>query len=337
MKNEPGLSFFWNRFSHGSLVIEAKKLKEVHMLQEHQAVPQAAGVSAPATDISFSKIMVATDFSPASDRALEFAASIARRFNSKIYLTHVVSVDGYPMVAPEIAIGSIEKLRSEAEAKLARIVESGRLYGIARETLIAEGTLWAAIEVLVENHNIDLLVLGTQGAGGVKKLIVGSGAEQVFRQSRIPVLTVGPHVIDEPLYEAEFKNILFATDFGPGVDREAAYAFALAEENRARITLLNVVRYVDEYSEEAVTSKRSWVTRQLQELVPVKANLTCKPDFLMVIGEPVEEILRWAEKTKADLIVMGAKPRKGLAGHTPHTKAFRVVSGAKCPVLTIKS
>jgi nucleotide-binding universal stress UspA family protein len=306
------------------------------MLQEH-AVPHAARVSTPAADISFSRIMVATDFSPASDRALEFAASIARRFNSKIYLTHVVAVDGYPMVAPEIAVGSLEKLRTDAEAKLGGIVESGRLYGIAREIIIAEGTLSSAIQVLVENHKIDLLVLGTHGASGFKKLVIGSGAEQVFRQARIPVLTVGPHVIGEPLYEAEFKNILFATDFGPGVDREAAYAFALAEEHRARITLLNVVRYVEEFSEEAVTRKRDWVTRQLQELVPAKANLTCKPEYLMVIGEPVDEILRWADATKADLIVMGAKPRKGLAGHTPHTKAYRVVSGAKCPVLTIKS
>jgi nucleotide-binding universal stress UspA family protein len=306
------------------------------MLQQHVATP-AAGVNTPATDTSFSRIMVATDFSPASDRALEFAVSIARRFNSKIYLTHVVAVDGYPMVAPEIAVASIEKLRSEAEAGIAKILESGSLYGITRETIIAEGTLWASLEGLVESNKIDLLVLGTHGVGGIKKLLIGSGAEQVFRHARIPVLTVGPRVTGEPLYEAEFKHILFATEFGPGVDRESAYAFALAEEHRARITLLNVVPYVEDYSEEAVTQKRDWVTRQLEELVPVKAHLTCKPELLMVMGEPVDEILRWAAKTKADLIVMGAKPHKGLVGHAINTKAYRVVTNAKCPVLTIRS
>jgi nucleotide-binding universal stress UspA family protein len=306
------------------------------MLQE-QAVKPVTGVGIPATEVSFSKIMVATDFSPVSDRALEFAASIARRFNSKIYLTHIVTIHGYPMVAPEIAAASFEKLRGEAEAKISEIVDSGRLYGIARETIVADGTLWATLESLVERHNIDLLVLGTHGASGVKKLVIGSGAEQVFRQARVPVLTVGPHVTGEPLYEAEFRHILFATDFGPGVDREAAYAFALAQEHRARITLLNVVPYVEDHSEGAVPRKRDWVTKQLQELVPIKANLTCKPEFHMVIGEPAEEILRWAAKMNADLIVMGAKPRKRLAGHVPHTKVFRVVSGAKCPVLTIKS
>ncbi|MGA8142481.1 MAG: universal stress protein [Candidatus Acidiferrales bacterium] len=304
------------------------------MLQEHVVKPHA-GVSTPAIAISFSKIMVATDFSPASDRALEYAISIARRFNSKIYLTHIVTVDGFPMVAPEIAADSFEKLRREAEDKIAKLIESGRLYGIARESIIGGGTLWPTLELLVESNKIDLLVLGTQGVSGVKKLVIGSGAEQVFRQARIPVLTVGQRVTGEAPYEAEFKNILFATDFGPGVDREATYAFALAQEHRARITLLNVVPYVEEYSEKAVTQKRDWVTKQLQELVPRTAELTCKPEFLMVIGEPVEEILRWGEK--ADLIVMGAKTRKGLAGHVPHTKAYRVVCGAKCPVLTIKS
>lgn len=316
--------------------METQAVKEVQMLQQ-QAVTPATGVSVPATGVSFSKIMVATDFSPASDRALEFAVSIVRRFNSKIYLTHIVTMHGYPMVAPEIAAASFEKLRGEAEAKLSEIVDSGRLYGLARETVITDGTLWAAIESLVERHKIDLLVLGTHGVSGFKKLVIGSGAEQIFRQARVPVLTVGPHVTGEPLYEAEFKNILFATDFGRAVDREAAYAFALAQEHRARITLLNVVGYAEDYTEEAVARKRDWVTRQLQELVPAKADLTCKPEFQMVIGEPVEEILRSAAKMSADLIVMGAKSRKGLAGHVPHTKAFRVVCGAMCPVLTIKS
>jgi nucleotide-binding universal stress UspA family protein len=171
----------------------------------------------------------------------------------------------------------------------------------------------------------------------VKKIVLGSGAEEAFRKARVPVLTVGPHAKNESLGKTEFKKILFATDFGPGANREAAYAFALAQEHHAQITLLNVVPYeeVETFSEEAVTKQRDSVVRQLKELVPAKANLDYKPEFLMMTGDPVEEILRWAHE--ADLIVMGAKPRKGLAGHVPHTKAYRVISAAKCPVLTVKS
>lgn len=305
------------------------------MLQEHAVATAVAKVTAPATEISFSKILVATDFSPASERALEYAISIARRFGSKIYLSHVITLDGYPMIAPELAAKAIDTSRGEAEENFAKIVESGGLHGIEYHTSIVEGAFWPTIDSLIKECKIDLLVLGTRGLGDVKKLVLGSGAEEAFRQAYVPVLTAGPHAKDESLGKTEFKKILFATDFGPGVDREAAYAFALAQEHKAQVTLLNVVPYVEEFSEEAVRNRRDWVVRQLKELVPAKANLEHKPEFFMIIGDPVEEILRFAEK--ADLIVMGAKPRKGLAGHVPHTKAYRVISAAKCPVLTIKS
>lgn len=291
----------------------------------------------PATEAFFSSILVATDFSSASDRALEYAVSLARRFSSKVYLVHVITLDGYPMVAPEIAAATFGKLRKEAEEKLAKIEESGQLYGVARETVLEEGTLRAAIDAHIKQDKIDLVVVGTRGGHGIQKVVLGSGAEEIFRHAGVPVLTVGPHVTSEPFYEAEFKNILFATDFGPGVDREAAYAFALAAENRARITLLHVLPTAKEYSEQGVARERELITRQLKELVPVQTEPTWKAEFLMVIGEPVEEILSYAEKTKANLIVMGAKKRHGLVGNLPNTKAYRVVCNAKCPVLTIRS
>jgi nucleotide-binding universal stress UspA family protein len=307
------------------------------MIRENLARQQAQGVVSPAPETFFERILVATDFSPACERALDYAVSIARRFSSKIYLTHVITLDGYPMIAPEVAETSFAKLRKEAEEKLAKIEESGQMYGVAHEAVLEEGTLWAALEARIKQDRIDLVVVGTHGAGGIQKMVIGSGAEQVFRQSTIPVLTVGPHTANEPLYEAEFKNILFATDFGPGVDREAAYAFALAKEHRARITLLHVLPMAEEYSAEAVTRERKMITRQLRELAPVTPNPAWKAEFVMVIGDSVEEILSYAEKTKADLIVMGAKKHKGLVGHLPRTKAYRVATSAKCPVLTVRS
>ncbi|HYA89799.1 MAG TPA: universal stress protein [archaeon] len=287
--------------------------------------------------VSFAKILVATDFSPVSNTAVDYALAIARRYDSHVFLTHVVNVDAYPMVAPELAISSIQKLRNKAELEFGYLLESGKLRGIAHEVIVEEGTLWPTIEKLIEKNNIDLVVVGTHGAGGIRKLVLGSGAEEIFRHARLPVLTVGPSAKSEVPKEEEFKNILFATDFGPGAEREAAYAFSLAQENGARLTLFNVVPHVEEYSTEAVARKREQVVRQLKELLPLEADLWCKPEFLMAIGEPVEEILKLAKKIDADLIVMGAKPRKNLAGNIPHTKASRIVAGAASPVLTIKS
>jgi nucleotide-binding universal stress UspA family protein len=287
--------------------------------------------------VALAKILVATDFSLVSDRALDFAASIARAFDSRIYLTHIIIPDPYRTVAAEVATTAETKVDMRTRVEFGRIAKTGRLNGIPYEAVIEEGTLWAAIENLVEKFGIDLVVLGTHGASGLKKVLLGSGAEEVFRHCHVPVLTVGPAVKELSPAGAEFKNILFATEFGPAVDREAAFAVSLAQEHQSKLTLLHVIPYLEEYSESAVHAKRAEVVAQLRELVPAESETWCKPEFLMVIGDPVEEILKYAAESEADLIVMGAKKREKLAGYLPHTKAFRVVTAAKCPVLTVRS
>lgn len=55
----------------------------------------------PEKKILLDKILLATDFSPASDRALEYALSLARHYGSHLYVTHIITLDGYPMIAPD--------------------------------------------------------------------------------------------------------------------------------------------------------------------------------------------------------------------------------------------
>jgi nucleotide-binding universal stress UspA family protein len=315
-------------------ILSKQVTKEVEMI--HATESTEKGVLANHM-VSFANILVATDFSPVSDHALEYALSLARRYEGRIFLTHVIPPGADLTHAPEFAGTTSEKERRTAEQEMVGILESGRLRGVPHEVLIEEGTLWPAIEGLVKKHEIDLIVVGTHGVGAFKKMLLGSGAEQIFRQARIPVLTVGPKVKGETPREVEFKNILFATDFGAGAEREAAYAFSLAQEHGAKLTLLNVVPYMEDYSKGAVDAKRESVTRQLKELAPAGSDAWCKTEYLMTLGEPVEQILEVASHTKADLIVMGAKTRKSLAGHVPNTKDSGVICAAPCPVLTVKS
>jgi len=296
------------------------------MIQEHQINQHTEPWPSLYSAVSLARILVATDFSKTSDRALEHALALARTYNSRIFLTHVIPVD--LMMAPELAEASRGQMRQAAREGMERTLTSGRFFGVPHEEIVEEGALWPCIEALITKHDIDLVVVGTHGMGVVEKLLIGSSAEQIFRQARIPVLTVGPDVQREPLYGIELKNILFATAFGPGAERQAAYAFSLAQEHRSRITLLHVEQHSDQ--EQAIVD-------QLQGLVPSSTDLHCLPLFRVEQGDPVREILRVAEQIHADLIVLGAKTRKGLAGHVPHTKAYQVICGASCPVLTIKS
>jgi nucleotide-binding universal stress UspA family protein len=287
--------------------------------------------------VSLARIMVATDFSVYSDQALDCALLLARRFNSKIYLTHVITLAGHGVMEAEVGALSREQLWNLAKQSTGKIEASGRLSGIPYEVVIEEGALWPALENLIKKHDIDLLVLGTHGMTGVVKVVAGSSAEQIFRQARIPVFTVGPAISGPPSIAAGFKNILCATNFGPAAQEEVAFAFALAQEQQAKLVLLHVTPKAAKVSGREADREREAITRKLTELVPTGVDITVKPDYRLVPGEPVEEILRIAGDTKADLIVIGAKKRESLAGHIPHTKAYRVVCGARCPVLTIKS
>jgi nucleotide-binding universal stress UspA family protein len=288
--------------------------------------------------VQLTNILVGTDFSAASERALDYALALARRYEARIFLAHVITSEADVMLGPELMSLRQEKEVRGAQEEMGEILISGRLRGVAHETVIEHGSLWPTMEALIGKHEIDLVVVGTEGLGGLQKMLLGSGAEQIFRQAKCPVLTVGPSPIGGAPQEIEFKNILFATDFGIGAEREAAYAFSFAQENQANLTLLHVVRHADDYSEQGLALKREAITHELAELVPVGGEIWCKPEFRMRLGDPVEEILSVAKEMKADIIVIGAKRGKGLAaGHTPNTVAYKVMSGARCPVLTVRS
>jgi nucleotide-binding universal stress UspA family protein len=217
--------------------------KEVEMINA-QATAKSVETRIPINQERFFKnILLATDFSPASDQALEYAASLARRYGSTIYLTHIITLDGYPMMSPELAASSLQKMHAEAEEGFRELLKSGRLMALPYQAVIQEGNLWPAIEEAIKKYEIDLLVVGTHGIGAVRKILIGSGAEEVFRKARVPVLTVGPSTGKEPQYELEFKNILFATDFGKSAECEAEYAFSLAQEHHSRLRLVHVFQH----------------------------------------------------------------------------------------------
>ncbi len=287
----------------------------------------------PETKISLDKILLATDFSPASDRALEYALSLARHYGSHVYVTHVISLYEYPMMAPDVATAREQRYRREAKEAMAKLARSGRLTNVSHDIVIEEGTLWLTIQRLIEKYGVNLVVAGTQGMGSVQKIFLGSNSEQMFRHLSVPMLTVGPVAPSEPLFEAEFEHVLFATDFGPGAQKEAAFALSLAQEHKSKLTVL----HVSSGSEQTAGLPEETIQRQMRELVKDTHGENSPVDFRVAYGKPVEEILRVRQDTQADLIVMGAKKRKSLAGHMPRTTAFEVVSTAPCPVLTVRS
>src|SRR3974390_3820646 len=158
--------------------------------------------------VSLTKILVTTDFSEVSDRALDYAIAVARRYDARIYLTHVITPDPFQFAEPQLAQATYEKIRQAAEEGITNILVSGKLRGVPHEVLLDEGNVWPTLEKLIAEHEIDLVVAGTHGRGKVQKILIGSVAEDIFRQADTAVLTVGPAVKGEPRTEIMRWNIL---------------------------------------------------------------------------------------------------------------------------------
>src|SRR5260370_18509511 len=191
----------------------------------------------------------------------------------------------------------------------------GQLQGIEHEVVIGEGNTWEVMSNLLEQKEIDLIVLGTRGHTGLGKVILGSVAEQILRQAPCPVLTVGPHVNPWSDEYAKMREILDATDLAIDNPIAAPYGISLVQENQAHLVLVHVIE--DLKARDLVDSAEvvDFKERKLQQLVTEQAALWCEPAYIVEQGPAAEKILDVAKRRHTDLIVLGARPAKGVAMH----------------------
>jgi|ERR1700674_212020 len=289
--------------------------------------------------IRLKNILYLTDFSEPSEAALPFAIEISRAFGSSVYAWHVLVPSPVVYMTPESPASAIEWQEEAAIEEMRRV--DARLMGLPHETIVERGSdLWPALEKTLKEHEIDLIVLGTHGRTGAQKFLLGSSAEEVFRRSRVPVITIGPGVRSGAHNDARFRSVLFPTDFTPESLAAEPYAVSLAQENQARLILLHVIRKFAQgprYNGRELSVAEAM--HQLYELVPQDAELWCRPEALVNYGEPSEMILQAAEERGVDLIVMGVRNASGhptAAAHLARATAYKIVANARCPVLTVR-
>ena len=142
----------------------------------------------------FHRILVATDFSPASEPALKEAAKLARSNKAELLIAHAyeppspLQIDGY--VAPWIYNEWEGTLRKEAELALSPLVERARQEGVTARPVVLKGTPFRAITDAAQAEHAELVVMGTHGRTGLSRLVLGSVAARVAASAPCPVLTV---------------------------------------------------------------------------------------------------------------------------------------------------
>jgi nucleotide-binding universal stress UspA family protein len=288
--------------------------------------------------VALKNILFLTDFSEPSDAALPYASAIGRTYGSVVHVLHVLLPSAYTYMPPEAAGTILSDQEELAKAEMQK-VEAG-LMGLPRQAMIERGTgVWPVLCEKLKEHEVDLIVLGTHGRTGVQKMLLGSAAEEVFRRARVPVLTIGPAVTKGTHSGGRFRCVLFATDFNTVSTAAAAYAASLAQENSARLVLLHVLPKPRQGKASYTELSVAEALHKLQELIPVDADLWCRPEPMVLHGDPAEETLFAAHQSGADLIVLGVRGLDELAKlrtRVARATAYQVVVHAPCPVLTVR-
>ncbi len=281
-------------------------------------------------------ILYATDFSPYSNAALPLALAMTHQHKAKLYAVHVLTPDSYLLFAsPESWPAILESGEPELQRNAERL--EAQLRGVPHQVLRLTGDISEVIFRVVRENQIDMMVLGTHGRTGVRRMLMGSAAEKIFRQSFIPVLTVGPNVSPQKTV-AEVNRVLFATDFSPESLAALPHAISIAHEHHARLAVLHVLVEpgTEAYNPE---TKTGVALRRLKELVPAELGLLFEPEFAVGFGDPSEVILRFASERSSDLIVLGIRPPRASGTsltHFANTTVQKIVSHAHCPVVTVR-
>jgi nucleotide-binding universal stress UspA family protein len=288
----------------------------------------------PSLRLTLNNVLVPTDFTNASERALPYARAFAQDYGAKIYISHALNPTPPIFVPMEPIPFDMDAEWHDAQVQMNRFLTNDALSGTKHEGILARGQTWSVIEDVIRRHSIDLIILGSGGKHGIKKLVLGSGAEQIFRRADCPVFTIGPNVAPPAGDVAAFRHIVFATDFSAGSLRALPYALALAEENQATLSLLHVMPMVIPQQQAEVAKGTQ---KRLSALIPPEAEDWCHPAPVVSFEFPSEGILDVAEEQGADLIVMGVHKRAPVASsHLPWAIAYEVICHAHCPVLTVR-
>ena len=271
------------------------------------------------------KLLVPTDFSPQAMHALEIAVQLAKRYNAKIYLLHLLEmpetlIDG-PGIANTSELPEALYFMRLAHQRFNDILKLPLLQDIeVIEAAEFDGAFEGIMDYVVK-YDIDGIVMGSHGAKGLQELFIGSNTEKVVRHAHVPVLVVKSQNLD-----FKIRNFVFATDLQEDNILPVKKALKLAEKEGASLKLV----YINTPNRFKTTLEiKKNYDKFIEELGISVEHFSIFNDHTIERG-----ILNFTEHVNADLLGIGTHGRKGLAHFFNGSVSQDLVNHAQRPVIT---
>jgi len=297
------------------------------------------------------KILVGVDFSVGSEAAVTRALGIARHVGADLCLVHVGVIPEDPAGLPESMAGTAKAYLRILEGQLARdraALEDVRTrisgQGVEVSHVVADGFADNALVQVAADLSAELIVVGSHGRTGVKRLLLGSVAERVVRLAPCSVLVArGSGDVT-----GGFHRILVPTDFSPGAHQAIDTALELAASG-AQVDLLHCwqllpVTGVEHAPAEAVGDVYASIRHDLaagieargRKLLEAHRHADAELRFHTLEAPPANGIHTWLDGHDYDLVVTGSHGRRGVRRFLLGSVAESVVRHASCSVLVAR-
>lgn len=297
--------------------------------------------------LQINNILLARDFSSISDRALHYALYLAEQSGATLHLLYAEVLHEDPFAAVEGKSGSPEarireRLRLDPDGNpLTDSVE-----GLKLETAVVRDiAAGPAILNYAADHDADIIVLGTHGRRGVRRLLLGSVAEEVVRQADCPVLTVRG-AEEEAESAIEVHSILVPVDFSKYSREALRYAREIGALYDARLDLLHVIEeqlhpafYVGgvESIYDLKPNLDEEARSELQKFFEETEGPEVEATYIVKPGRAPRRIVKQAQEAENDLVVMSTHGLTGLDHFLMGSVAEKVVRRVPVPVFTVKA
>ena len=271
------------------------------------------------------KLLVPTDFSIHAENALKIAAKLAKKNNYEIHLLHMLEIPSQmnDTINQGVAVPQIMAYIERSKDTLSETAQQEFLKGIKILEAIDFKTTSDGIISYLKDNEIDLIIMGSNGATGLDEILIGSNTEKIVRLSNVPVL-----VVKNDSFEFENPNFVFASDFSN--ETKASFAKMIEFANTFDATLKLVT----------ICTPNSFKTTALAEktMADYVAEFDIKEYTTHIYNDTNIEkgILNFAKETNADLIGLCTHGRTGLVHFFTGSIGEDLANHATKPVITFK-
>lgn len=285
----------------------------------------------------FKRIVFATDFSEASDRALGYALNIADHHGAELHLLHIkVTLQAH--LIPDFAgvTEQIENAQDQSADELLRklIPKSTRAKIVTASERHNKAA--PAIAEYADKHKADLVVVGSHGYSGLDRLVMGSEAQRLVRMANVPVLVIRPEARASRSSASPFTSILAPVDLSGAARQTLQEADELASEYGAKLLVVHALDVIIPSHYGQLASPIDPVDAE-NALAGFMAETTLKntPKTIVTAGPAGPGIVETAERHGADLIMMAKTGLSGWQRLLVGSVTDRVLNSAACPVLVL--